>query len=1008
MPSGNPVSSVSEEFLKELEHYGPVTAIKVHKSLIIVGYGPILKIFNRDGNDELIFSQKIFKRNKIHSIAVNNDRIAIAGARSFAVLEPLKQGYAVQERAINEWIVAVEFLNNDKILVLTSHNEVLEIDIADCENFRMLSKYHCNEKSILYSGSIRVINDNVVYVSAGTVMDGVLIWDLRRKEILHNLRDHEGSIFGVKIDASGKFIISCSDDRSVKLYSFDGTLLASGWGHGSRIWSLEFLSVSDQSVKIFSCGEDCAVRLWEYHGEHTLRQLMLFDHYHSGKHIWSGDVDTNSGIFVTGGADGKVRAEALKEEPTMTISLEEIAAQAEVDVLTKELIRSFGILNLPGITLVVTTKGRLFLHHENVGIWSRLSIDSLAEHEIAHYTLFKTVCELNAFIVCNNDGDMHVIGFDSKCQVYHVARKNPLPGPKKIINMLVSSSTGHGRVFVLLNSPILSEPMDLVTFVKTGDRLEPDLSQCLQKTDPRTFIPTSFHVDWKNHLVFVGSRHANFAVYEITPEQTLLPKVSKKLCNGDTITSLSLVDGEEGRSIVLVTLRDGFYILMETCIGHKLQSKIILKNKISRNIEGGFMKSNQLILYGFRSSCFYLWNETKQIEIAKDFCKGGHRHWEVSVHINPLQLHFSYLTQGCLRISTLESSWNSINQGLLVEGTHGREIRDVALHQESENSACCLFVSASEDARIKVGKLYKDGKMSYQWTMNNHISGLQRVAFLNGDFLASSAANEELLIWKLTRLRNEIVVINEVNRVQVAGEHPDLRVMDFASKETSSGFWIAAAYSNSIVKIFFFNKKDLQLQEKACIPYGSVCILNIHLLSFGTQDFVMTGTSDGNLIIWDLSSLIQCNLAPPHEPIVKQQVHQSGVKAVLPFFNEFGAYTVVTGGDDNSLISSQVSYESGKLELVTTAFVERAASATIVSISRAADNQVLVTSVDQIVRVWDTRLLSLNCICAKYTTVADTGCSDTTIIDGRRVGVVAGAGVSVFTWDDTKSFMSSF
>lgn len=128
--------------------------------------------------------------------------------------------------------------------------------------------------------------------------------------------------------------------------------------------------------------------------------------------------------------------------------------------------------------------------------------------------------------------------------------------------------------------------------------------------------------------------------------------------------------------------------------------------------------------------------------------------------------------------------------------------------------------------------------------------------------------------------------------------------------------------------------------------------------------------------------------------IIKQQLHQNAVKAVLTLSTETG-YQIFTGGDDNSLILSTLSVENGELKLMVESFVEKAASSTITSISKSAGETVVVTSVDQIVRKWSYSENKLVCLAARYTTIADTGCSDSVIVDGKTLAIIGGAGLSV-------------
>lgn len=981
MANRNILSSINDEFFSPLNHYGPVTALKVHGGLVLVGYGPRLRIFriDEDGCFTEQHSRQIFKRNKIHSIALSQDsgHVLLSGGRSFCILN-LDDISNAKERAINEWIIAAEFHLRDTILLLTSHNEVLEIDVSS-QVLRLKQKLHCNEKSLLYSGSINVLNSGKVLIAAGTVMSGVLIWDLFERRIIHSLTDHEGSIFGVRIDSTGLYIASCSDDRSIKLYKIDGTLLASGWGHGSRIWALEFASVDTDSVIIFSAGEDCTARIWKYEGNNTLVQERLFDNFHLGKHVWSGDISGDT--FATGGADGKVRVEKVHDVPAKRYLLEEITDKEQ-----GEFIKELAIIPQRNAVLVVTSHGRLFLHLKHTTIPIKPNgIDSSTLQELHS---IKTFSASNSAILVTKDGTLLVINVHENLSISQeiISLQDT---PKKIISVL--SSSDDYTCSILCYSPIPGANFDLLEFKRENGILKFNKKHQLSRPEQKSFVPTSFFRDTKTEMVFIGSRHALFAIYRLHDENTS-PIYTTKLCTGDTVTSVSKVHSENEEVSVFITVRDGYYLVMNA-FHHEddLHVKIVLKNKLSRGfIEGGFVRGSDFYLYGFASSSFYLWNETNQCEIASAICGGGHRRWDVCVDDHSPSLWFSYASKAAILVKRMEASFP--HEGVLVNGIHGREIRDVCFSPREENDGSVLLATASEDAVVRIGRVTSDGSLYNQWAMNNHISGLQRVGFMGNDYLVSTAANEELIVWKLDHLRNGIVMIDEVKRIQTLEDNPDLRVMDFSSAPSSNGYLIAIAFSNSKIKVAHFDTSSHNLDYTFHINYGTVCILNVQLIQAANTTYLIAGTSDGNLTLWDVSLQQQ-------QPAIKQQIHQSGVKGLLILEKSHSNFDVFTGGDDNALVYSTLSFENGVPHLLVVSFMEQAASATITSISNAFDDRILVTSVDQIVRIWQYTQDTLECIAARYTTVADTGCSDTVKIGGKPIGVFAGAGLSTWAWN---------
>lgn len=985
MPNVNPLSSVNELLLTELAHYGPVTALRFAQNRLFVGYGPYLKVFSCDDAVSLVASVQVFKRNKIHSITVlaDGESVAVAGGRSFAVVEiaDFLAGKPVVEKAINEWIVACALME-DELLLLTSHNEVLRVALP---SFSLKEKVRCSEVSILYSGSITITNDGRVLVAAGTVMSGVLVWDLHSRRILHNLTDHEGSIFGVKIDSHGQYIVSCSDDRSVKLYDFpSGRLLASGWGHGSRIWLLDFVETAHDVVTLFSTGEDCTARLWTYIlGNELLTQTEFWDNCHLGKHIWSGDVDSERKLTATGGADGKVRLHDISHQHDVVTeySPEAISLSSGVKFAAKEVIKQFAELPEVNVLIVMTSLENMFTRCGDK--WTAVDLPMKKDNLILRQFTSDAVA------VVSKLGDQLILSFNGTTEPTPVFVKSSFDPKYKIINAF--AVTTNDTAYLIMDSPHPQAPLLFSSFTKNYAFAE---TLSLPKPNPRVFIPTTMHLDSTNSWLFVGSRHSNFAVYDLKAEEPS-PHVFWKLCPGDTITSISTVELSPGECVVLVTNRDGIYLYVRFSIsGGQFHHEIVLQNKLSKGfIEGGFVNGSELLLYGFRSSAFYLWNETRQIEIAHEVCGGAHRKWTFIRGSNTQT--FAYISKSTLVLKAFSSRFESA--GLLVEGTHGREIRGVALSNFQESDGSRLIVTASEDATVMLGNLNDKGEVKYQWTMNNHISGLQTVSFLSSDYVASSAANEELLIWRITRLSGGVVAMTEECRMEPSEKNPDLRIMDFASIECDNGFWVASVYSNSKVKLFFYDTTSRAFSLVAHATYSTFCILNVNFIESNDKTYLMVGTTDGNITIWDVTSnLTVGEVTELAAPVIKQQLHQSGVKAALVVPEESG-WTLLTGGDDNALISSTLQLSEGTLTLTVDTFVEEAASATITGIAFAGNKRILVTSVDQIVRLWSYDQ-GLTCRSASYTTVADTGCCSSTSFEDRWFGAIGGAGLSIWEW----------
>lgn len=1025
MKNRNPISSLNEDSFTCLEHYGPITAIKLVSNYILCGYGPILKVFKLDENDreKLIFSKKVINRNKIHHIAVSNsgNKVIVSGGRSFKILNfsdiisNSAQVDDLREKGINEWIICSEFLSDDYCIILTSHNIVYKVDVkaSNCsQDFHISDKIHCDEKSILYSGSLSVIEGKVI-VAAGTVMNGVIIWDLEKRKIIHNLVDHEGSIFGVTIDDNREFIVSCSDDRTVRLFDFKtGMQLAIGWGHGSRIWGLRFLK-NRHSTRIFSIGEDCTARIWEYEKSNSaLKQIKFFEN-HSGKHIWSGDVDDqNLNVCVTGGADGRLLLTDISDIGTQgakSHSKEAIFNSSGYGFAKNEIIKQFVELVDLQLLVILTSLGNILILDEKTDKWSKLNLDEDERKVFDNFGILKSCNSLRSICVCSREGQLLMLHFNSSGQLeskkWHSFFNHE---GEKVTNYFDVYDHTTGLWFILFDCSNPKIPFLLVKVKSSDASVIISESHKLIKPENTMFTCTSLSYDNINSWIVLGSRLSSIAIYDLSNDsEDITGNVFRKITPGDTITSVSIVALDIDSAILLITLRDGYYSFLQLLSTRDgLQILVLHMSKISRGfLERGFIQDHELIFCGFRSSSFFMWNETKRIEFCSEVCGGIHRQWDIIRQSGQsMSYKFIYVNKSTLHSRLFTSRFSVKHMGELISGTHGREIRDITFspYQLKDNSR--LILTASEDTNIRLGKIFSDGKMQNIWTMNDHISGLQRVKFLNSSFAASSAANEEFFIWKIQIINGSRPFIFKFASLPQESDHLDLRIMDFDSFQYKDGLVISTVYSNSQIRIWFFDPHSRKFTLLVDDSYTTCCILNTKFIKFSDfQVYLLISATDGHIALWNIGQIINQAFESRDTKslgnvIVKQQLHQNSVKAIELTPMDNLNYRLVTGGDDNSLTLSHLQFleNSSSVVIETKSFIEKAASSTITSIAYSGNQSYIVSSVDQVVREWKHEGEALKCVAAKYSTVADTGCVEATTFQHNSVIAIGGAGLSAW------------
>ena len=192
----------------------------------------------------------------------------------------------------------------------------------------------------------------------------------------------------------------------------------------------------------------------------------MWENFHRGKHIWSGDVDNvELNIAVTGGADGKVRVHDLTQQDRQKFSLAEISSNISLN--KSDFIRDY--FELPEFLVLLMSNGYLLIRKDN-------TFTSLGYfEEFDGFGIVSGFADLGVVLVCARDG--RILSIDGSATPTWITN----PCNNKIVNMLLD--TNCGRHFVLLESPNPNVPFTLheLTYTtslkisKTWDIPKPEL-----------------------------------------------------------------------------------------------------------------------------------------------------------------------------------------------------------------------------------------------------------------------------------------------------------------------------------------------------------------------------------------------------------------------------------------------------------------------------------------------------------------------------------------------------
>ena len=352
---------------------------------------------------------------------------------------------------------------------------------------------------------------------------------------------------------------------------------------------------------------------------------------------------------------------------------------------------------------------------------------------------------------------------------------------------------------------------------------------------PSHFVVTSAQWIGSDTFLALGSRSGALCVYKY-PECTLsearmTPFPCFRHVHGeDAITSIQKLPAYTSTSKVyfLTTGRNG------RCAVHhlsqrpnytsdhlRLETVHVLEPPFGPNIEGGLFDSltKDLIVWGFRSKSFVVWNESKQKEVMEIECGGSHRSWAYRQNSSGKEGGAFVWTQASIcNIHTQEQA----SHELIQPGGHGREIKAMAIYQadgQNHTHARKLIATGAEDTTVRIIMSSDDNSTrSDKWVcrgvMKSHTTGIQQLRWTpDGSFLFSAGGGEELLAWKVQPVPCIDVGVILFSRCPSVTEDSDLRVMDFDiliieddnSTTSERRFLMAVVYSDSSVRVCKFS-----------------------------------------------------------------------------------------------------------------------------------------------------------------------------------------------------------
>ncbi|OTA78623.1 hypothetical protein M434DRAFT_402203 [Hypoxylon sp. CO27-5] len=863
------------------------------------------------------------------------------------------------------------------------------------------------------------------------------------------------------------------------------------------------LSQTSNIIELYSFGEDATAQKWNLSldlpssglnvlgtcsGEVTanLTHQSTFSN-HNGKHIWSHAMTSRNGnhLIATGGADGKVALigfgaensspEAADEPVGRTLDKRKAIAWSLADVLrssrpnnvtaysqdgsngipdslsspprstkpknAKEAFNRYTFISDRRL-LAATNSGRIFVGaFEDELTWTELVLpDEIGQIVFSHALLGPSTANPMALIGTNN-GDIYYYS-ESGTQALQLLTK--IDGKVGDIFCLsdISAISRNGYIHFLVT--ILRSTSAIIVQVDPNTLTTNHIRVILEQG----FMVTAAALT-QGHLI-LGSRKGVIAALKLGKDGNYSTNFTIEVHRDEAITSIIPLQSRDDqlRNYVLSTCRDGKYRIHEIATIASQPDVVLIHEALPpfvSSVEGAWFSDNgdgtkDLMLCGFRSKNFVVWNETQRHEVATVDCGGSSRSYAwAPLRAQPDGFRFVFTKAGQMYVF---SQMVACHKTLKVGG-HGREIKAVSVSSR-------YIATAAEDTVIRIwgydGDYSEHSKLRCVAALEKHATGIQALKWHRDEYLFSSGGNEEFFVWRLSRIEssdfNGLAVVCEAvfpDRSEVG----DARITDFDVSRAASDdngtleFCISMVLSNSTLQTYAYTKKSgFRLLRRS--TYTGACLTQVRHLG---RDYTLTAATDGYLAIY-ANTEKDSDVDADHEDSVNAadglpvitRLHQNTIKSLDvrrvadPTDASSSKYLVVTGGDDNALGVTHISLPSRAQARATRPTVKsksiirsaHAAAITGVAIARLEENGgnsvvVVTASNDQRVKVWRLvgwrrqeqerkQQLRAQLLDERYSSVADAG--DLDVFEGGAGGdgdegrsikvIVAGVGVEIW------------
>lgn len=334
--------------------------------------------------------------------------------------------------------------------------------------------------------------------------------------------------------------------------------------------------------------------------------------------------------------------------------------------------------------------------------------------------------------------------------------------------------------------------------------------------------------------------------------------------------------------------------------------------------------SNDHLIAGFNDNHFVL-GHANGATLFEYECGGGHRYWDIYIDHAQSLCYFYYLRnknvhQIRFRIDVMRGPYD-----LPQTRWHIRPCNVIQVHRHTDDLS--ILVSGGDDNLLMFHSIDTIGKLTHHNDMALHVSNIKTVCTIAAESSSTDDGSSPVLVFSaggraqicattLDVQQAHTVSLREhtnfmlnfsdstrkrLGKAQTIDFDPETRFMGliaYRRRTSTSPVYLIAACSDGYIRQFQYDNQTITMT--LCIFYGR-CILSVHQLRWKDQHLLFTMATDGLICVWDLNTLKADSV-----PVFNVRHHESGINAFDLVVTEDGALFVATGGDDQSIVISEI------------------------------------------------------------------------------------------------------